>query len=131
MRARLRALLACLFFAGAAALGEEPLDQDALAWRERLANERAVIEAAKERVANAEQALGDARQRRRPRGDLLGKLYTELEDARAELASHEKAWPDLLEEARQAGAPPAVLREFEDGEPSEPPPPADGSPAIP
>jgi hypothetical protein len=131
MRVKLRALLAALFFAGAAAVGEELLDTDALAWRERLAAERAVLEEAKERVANAQQALGDARQRRHPRGDQLGKLYAELEAAQADLAAHQKAWPDLLEEARQAGAPPVVLREFEDDAPREPQPPANASPPVP
>ncbi len=119
----MRVLLAGLFFAGAAAVGEDLLDRDAQAWRDRLADARAAIEASQERLANAQQALGDARQRHRPRGEQKAKLYAELEAAEAELAEREKAWPDLLEEARRNGAPPALLREFED-EPSGVGPPA-------
>ncbi len=82
-------------------------------WRARLEDEQAALTTARERVANAEHALGDSRQRRRPRGKQLRKLQEELAEAREELAELEAQWPALLEEARRAGATPAVLREFE------------------
>ena len=114
--------LAAVLLLGLAALGalsaaaqEEPSQEALVAdWQQRLDDAQEGLRAAREHVQQAELALGDARQRRRPRGELLGKLYDELPAAREDLAQREAQWPALLEEARRAGVPPVVLREYED-----------------
>jgi len=81
-------------------------------WRETLLEAQGRVDAAQKDVAVAEQAFRKARHRNRrgsERGDLLVTLQAaeqELEDAEAEL-------PRLLDEARRAGVPPGVRREFE------------------
>jgi hypothetical protein len=71
------------------------------------------VEDAREQVAVAQRAYRDARKRRR-RGAERAELLAELENAEQALAEAEAALPTLLEEARRAGVPPGVLREFED-----------------
>lgn len=109
------ALLLCVLVAASALA--QPADENAdpvvAGWTRRLGDEHASILAARERVGSAEHALGDARQRRRPRGKKLAALRAELAEAEADLAERETAWPDLLEQARRAGAPPALLMEYE------------------
>ena len=99
---------------GVAAEESPGLDPAAQEWRQRLADEHAALVAARERVVDAQIALGAARQHHHPRGDLLGRLYADLEAARDDLAKLETSWPQRLEEARRAGVPPVVLRDYED-----------------
>jgi hypothetical protein len=82
-------------------------------WRDTLGEASARVDAAREQVATAESAYRDARKRRR-RGAQRADLLAALEAAQTELAEAEAALPALLEEARRAGVPAGVLREFED-----------------
>ena len=82
-------------------------------WRQRLLGAQERIDQAEADVAGAQLAFRKARQRNRrggERGDLLATLQAaerELEEAEAEL-------PLLLDQARRAGVPAGVRREFED-----------------
>ncbi len=94
----------------AAELSAEALDP---AWSVRLseAQERQATAAA--HVADAQQALGSARHRKRPRGASLAALEGELARAQRERAAADAELPELLEQARRAGVSPGVLRRFE------------------
>ena len=83
------------------------------AWRDKLLEARERVDEAHGQVATAEMAYRDARKRKR-RGGERADLLAALEAAQAELAEAEAELPALLEEARRAGVPPGVLREFED-----------------
>ena len=83
-------------------------------WRERLLEAQERLESARERAAAAQHAYRDQRQRKRLRGEKKAKLLAELKGAEQQLAEAEAELPVLLDEARRAGVPPGVLREFED-----------------
>jgi malate synthase len=83
------------------------------AWRERLEDGRARLAEARQRADAAHDAYADWRQRKVPRGVRKEKLVREVTEAEAELAEAQKAWQVLFEEARRAGVPPGVLRDFE------------------
>jgi hypothetical protein len=83
-------------------------------WRERLLEAQQRLESARERAAATQHAYRDWRQRKRPRGEKKEELLAKLEGAEQELAEAEAELPVLLDEARRAGVPPGVLREFED-----------------
>ncbi len=82
-------------------------------WRQRLLEGHERLESARARALEAKYAHRDGRQRRR-RGAEKAQLTVALEAAEKELAAAEAEFPVLLEQARRAGVPPGVLREFED-----------------
>ena len=65
------------------------------------------------RTPSAHDAYADWRQRKYPRGVRKEKLVQEVADAEVALAEAEAAWQALLEDARRAGVPPGVLRDYE------------------
>lgn len=83
------------------------------AWRERLEDGRARLAEARQRFEAAHDAYADWRQRKVPRGVRKEKLVRDVTEAEAELAEAQGAWQVLFEEARRAGVPPGVLRDFE------------------
>jgi hypothetical protein len=96
-----------------AAEPQPPLEQPSAAWEARL-------EAASQRVIESRKALEDARaayqdwhQRKIPRGKSRGEAVAALERAEQEAAAAEAALPEVLEEARRAGAEPGLLRRYE------------------
>ena len=95
--------------ANPAGIGAEEIEE----WRQTLLEARERVDEAIGQVATAEMAYRDARKRKR-RGGERADLLAALEAAQAELAEAEAELPALLEEARRAGVPPGVLREFED-----------------
>lgn len=105
-------MLALLLPAGLASAGEWTED-DSTRWTEILDEAHEALVAARSRVAKAEYAYQDWRQRHRPRGAKKGDLVAEIDEAKAALADAEVRWPETLEKARQAGAPPGLLRRYE------------------
>lgn len=83
------------------------------AWRDRLEDGRARLAEARQRSEAAHAAYADWRQRKVPRGVPKEKLVRDVAEAEAELAEAQGAWQVLFEEARRAGVPPGVLRDFE------------------
>jgi septal ring factor EnvC (AmiA/AmiB activator) len=88
-------------------------DANSTAWAQRLAEAHGKLEAARTEVVSAQAALDRARNRQYPTGDALAKLEKDLADAKEKLATREAEWPQLLEQAREAGVLPAVLRPYE------------------
>ena len=82
-------------------------------WRQTRLEARERLDEAQVQVTVAQQAFRNARHRKR-RGDERGELQAALGAAEQELAEAEAQLPVLLDEARRAGVPPGVLREFED-----------------
>lgn len=93
---------------------ESPAAQDpTAAWEETLEGARAELVGAQARLAKAEAAYQDWRQRKYPRGARKAELLAEIEEARSGLADAEAAYPEVLETLRRAGAPAGLLRRFE------------------
>jgi chromosome segregation ATPase len=123
MRALARACFTLWLLAAALAPGPAGLraqevadleDAAALAaWRERLGEAHAAREDARHRVETAHDAYADWRQRKYPRGVRKEKLVQEVADAELALAEAQAAWEALQEDARRAGVPPGVLRDYE------------------
>jgi len=89
---------------------DAPEEEQRAYWQARAVAARSRVEAARERVASAETAYQDARQRKK-RGDPLAKTVSGREAAEAELeAALRYEEEDLPEEARRAGALPGWLR---------------------
>ena len=95
--------------ASSTGLGAEEIAE----WRQTLLEARERVDGAREEVAAAQQAYRDARKRNR-RGAERADLLAAQSAAEQELAKAEAELPALLEDARRAGVPPGVLREFED-----------------
>jgi hypothetical protein len=122
MRARTVAVtLAFLLLASFAGFAEEPPAATARTqgqidaqWSERLAEAKETLAAARERAALAEARWGEARQRKRPRGEEREAIETELAEAREALAEAEAALPALVEEARRDGASAAVWTPYDE-----------------
>ena len=95
--------------ASSTALGAEEIAE----WRQTFLEARERVDGAREQVTVAQQAYRDARKRNR-RGAERADLLAAQGAAEQELAEAEAELPALLEEARRAGVPPGVLREFED-----------------
>ena len=81
-------------------------------WRVTLLQAQERVVEARAEVEVAQRAFRDARRRNR-RGDARGARLAELQEAQSELAEAEARLPELVEQARRAGVPHAVLREFE------------------
>ena len=81
-------------------------------WRQTLLEAQERVDEAQGEVAVAQQAFRKARQRNR-RGEERGELLAALQTAEQGLEEAEAELPLLLEQARRAGVPPGVLREFE------------------
>jgi chromosome segregation ATPase len=118
MRAALLLLIVVLLAAPAALRAQPPAaaasqDQLDAHWSGRLEDATKRLAEARIAVPAAEAAVGEARHRRYPRGEALGKLERNVEKAREELARAEEELPALLEKARVAGASPGVLQRFE------------------
>ncbi|MDX1648537.1 MAG: hypothetical protein R3263_01665 [Myxococcota bacterium] len=82
------------------------------AWAKRLAEAQEEIEAARERLEDAEAAYARARHDDYPRGEAMAEIEQEMEEARAELEEAKERLPELVEEARRAGVLPEVLRPY-------------------
>lgn len=82
-------------------------------WEERLERAHSRLQGARARNAAAEHAYQDMKQRHRPRGTERDAIVSEVEAARIELGEAEKAWPEVLAEARRAGVPQDTLRRFQ------------------
>ena len=95
--------------ANSTGLGAEEIAE----WRQTLLEARERVDEAQADVAMAQQAFRKARQRNR-RGEERGELLVTLQAAEQELADAEAELPLLLDEARRAGVPAGVRREFED-----------------
>jgi hypothetical protein len=89
--------------------GSAPQAEPAETWEERLATAQRRIELARERVTAAKAAYSRARHDRNPRGPALATIEQERETAERELRDAEAALPELVEQARREGVPPAVL----------------------
>ena len=83
------------------------------AWRTRLDEGRVGLAEARHRFEAAHDAYSDWRQRKVPRGVRKEKLVREVTESEAALAKAQVAWQELQEEARRAGVPPGVLRDYE------------------
>jgi hypothetical protein len=89
-------------------------DAAALAeWRARLDEAHVALAEARHRSEAAHDAYADWRQRKYPRGVRKEKLVQEVADAEVALAEAQAAWQALQEDARRAGVPPGVLRDYE------------------
>lgn len=87
-----------------------PEQQDA--WAQQLATAKQRVDAAEQRLAEAEAAYARARHDQYPRGEALAKIERERSDARRDLAAARKELDALVEEARRAGVLPEVLRPY-------------------
>lgn len=110
--------LVCLaaLLAPSAVLAQNPLylpDAQQQAWAGRLAAAQQDIAEARERVAELEAAYSQARHSQHPRGDEREVLQEKLVDAKSELEQAEQRLPELVEQARQAGVYPAILRPYQ------------------
>jgi hypothetical protein len=116
-RLALLALFAALATPPAFLAAQEVRDVDdaraIAAWRAKLDEGRIALRGARHRVEAAHDAYADWRQRKVPRGVRKEKLVREVEEAEAALAEAQDAWLALQEEARRAGVPPGVLRDYE------------------
>ena len=83
------------------------------AWRTKLDEAQAALQDARGRFEAAHDAYADWRQRKYPRGVRKEKLVQEVADAEVALAEAQAAWQALQEDARSAGVPPGVLRDYE------------------
>jgi len=95
--------------ASSAGIGAEEVEE----WRRTLLEAQERVDEAQADVAEAQLAFRKARQRNR-RGGERGDLLAAQQAAEQELADAEAELPVLLDDARRAGVPPGVLREFED-----------------
>lgn len=102
----------------ALAADESQEEQEIAAWTKRLAEARARIDAAERRVAELQGAKERGASRRYPRGTVKGKYLEDLKAARVERDEAQRAFPELLEEARRAGVPNGILSDFEDPDPT-------------
>jgi hypothetical protein len=94
--------------------GSGPSEAQLSAWEEQLARAQEDLLDARVRLFKAEDAYRDWRQRKYPRGAKKADLLAEIDEARTALAVADAALPELLERARRAGAPPGLLRRFEE-----------------
>lgn len=81
-------------------------------WAAELADAQRNVEAARQRLAEAEAEYSRARHDQYPRGAEMAKLEREFRDAQSDLPASEKALEALVEQARQAGVLPEVLRPY-------------------
>jgi len=81
-------------------------------WSQRLARAQQRIDLARERVEKTDAAYSRARHDRNPRGGALEEVKERRTAAERELASAEAALPRLVEQARRAGVPAGVLRDY-------------------
>lgn len=111
-------LLGAALAAGPAPLSAQQvadLDDDvAIAeWRAKFEEAYIALEEARHRTEAAHDAYADWRQRKIPRGVRKEQLVREVAEAETALAGTQAAWQGLQEEARHAGVPPGVLRDYE------------------
>ena len=83
------------------------------AWRAKLDEGHDLLLAAHQRLEVARDTYEDWRQRKYPRGVRKERLVREVSEAEAAVGEAQVAWQDLFEEARRAGVPPGVLRDYE------------------
>jgi hypothetical protein len=81
-------------------------------WQERLARAQQRIELARERADEAEAEYARARHDGYPRGEALSEIKERHHATQRELRMAEEALPRLVEQARRAGVPPGVLRDY-------------------
>jgi chromosome segregation ATPase len=95
------------------ARASDPESRVVAEWRQRLDAGRDRLELATAQLESARDTYQDWRQRKYPRGKRKEELVAELKSAESELAKAEAAWVELQEDARRAGVPPGVLRDYE------------------
>lgn len=82
-------------------------------WADELALAQQRVERAAVRLERAEATYTEARHDQYPRGDALAEIEAELAHARVEQVAARNAMQSLIEEAREAGVLPGVLRPYE------------------
>lgn len=102
--------LAALLCPAAPAPASDTLTQ---AWRERISTAQQQVADAQLRAETARNTYQDWRQRKYPRGVRKEELVREVADADQAVRDAEASFAGLLEQARRAGVPPGVLRDFE------------------
>jgi hypothetical protein len=112
------ALVPWLALAGPAPAQEPTPSAVDQVWLPRLTDAKNQRDEALRRVIASEAALSSARHRKYPRGEALDAIEKDLESSRKALADAEQRLPELLEQARLAGASPALLQSFEEDEPA-------------
>lgn len=113
MRTRIGLLALALFLLASPAATADWSETDSAHWVQILDEAQETLAAARQRLADAQYAYRDWRQRHWPRGAKKGELIAEIDEAKASLADAEVRWPETLEKARRAGAPPGLLRRYE------------------
>lgn len=116
MITRIGAITLALLLLASPAATTDWSEVDEARWLQMLDEAQESLASARKRVEDAEVAYLKWRQRHRPRGAKKGDLLDEIEESKATLADAEESWPELLEKARQAGAPPGLLRRYEEPE---------------
>jgi len=106
-------LMLALLVPASLANASEWSEDDSARWTAILDEARETLLAARSRVTKADYAYQDWRQRHWPRGAKKGEMLTEIDEAKAALADAEVLWPETLEKARKAGAPPGLLRRYD------------------
>ncbi len=107
------ALLAAEPAADARADSDADAEDAPASWSDRLKEASDRIARARLRASKAEGAYSRARHDGYPRGDALGQIKKEWDAAAEELRAAREALPELVEEARQAGAEASVLRPYD------------------
>ncbi|MCP3984717.1 MAG: hypothetical protein GY723_10035 [bacterium] len=113
MSLRIGLLVIALLAPTSLALAGDWSEADSAHWKVTLDEAHDALLAARQQLSQAEYAYQDWRQRHRPRGAKKADLVSGIEEAKANLADAEERWPEVLEMARQAGAPPGFLRRYE------------------
>lgn len=80
----------------------------------KLKNAEMRVREAQQNAATAEWAYTRARTRRYPRGEALEEIRTRMAEMNDELATAEREFVDLVEEARRAGVPAGTLMPYMD-----------------
>lgn len=96
----------------AAAPQELPAHADVAGWKKALADAQKQLDAARARLAEADDDYTHARNRQKPRGGALEAIVGERDAARTEYARARCALPAIVEGARRAGVSPEVWRDY-------------------
>ena len=88
--------------------------EDWSAWVDMLEESAKQVRSLRKVTAALESDVSRMRSRRYPRGEERERLLAAYERARTQLEEAEVNHPALLEQARQAGVPQGILRDFEE-----------------
>jgi len=100
--------------AGPAGAASDPQAGAWTPWVRTLEKSREQIREERRKVEALQQALEQAVYRRYPRGEEKARIENDLAAAKKSLAEDEAQYPDLVEQARQAGVPARILLDYED-----------------